>query len=210
MVDNFWVTLWYFDRMGAIVTQPFDFAEEPWKLALVTLALGRCTPAQAGFEPLILQPSGDTTTDLLSFDRPISTVVRAEIVLPRDLTKPSKEDPPFVITAPPLYVYRGVVGRGSIVYPVTALTGPFQNHESVAKWSWPLAAVRMREHELISRLRKLVPSMQQHLPEVIEHREYSVEELGLPRCKIGSGEEISRYEARQLTIIILPRYKHLW
>ena len=111
MVDNFWVTLWYFDRMGAIVTQPFDFAEEPWKLALVTLALGRCTPAQAGFEPLILQPSGDATTDLPSFDRPISTIVGAEIVLPRDLAKPSKQDPRFAITAPPLYVYRGVVGR---------------------------------------------------------------------------------------------------
>ncbi|KAJ8688768.1 hypothetical protein PTI98_013520 [Pleurotus ostreatus] len=209
IVDHFWVTLWYFDRMGAIVTQPFDFAEEPWKLALVTLALGRCTPAQAGFEPLILQPSGDATTDLPPFDRPISTVVGAEIVLPRDLAKPSKENPRFVITAPPLYVYRGVVGRGSTVYPVTALTGPFQKHELVAKWSWPLEA-RMREHELISRLRKLVPFMQQHLPEVIEHREYSMDELNLPRCKIGSGEATSRYEARQLTIIILPRYKHLW
>ncbi|KAF9492578.1 hypothetical protein BDN71DRAFT_1509366 [Pleurotus eryngii] len=209
MVDNFWVTLWYFDRMGAIVTQPFDFAEEPWKLALVTLALGRCTPTQAGFEPLILQPSGDTATDLPSFDRPISTVVGAEIMLPRDLTKPSKEDPRFAITAPPLYVYRGVVGRGSIVYPVTALGGRFKNHDLVAKWSWPLE-VRRREHELIGRLRKLGPFMQQHLPEVIEHREYSMDELDLPRCKIGSGEETSRYEARQLTIVILPRYNPLW
>ncbi|KDQ22445.1 hypothetical protein PLEOSDRAFT_163343 [Pleurotus ostreatus PC15] len=195
MVDNFWVTLWYFDRMGAIVTQPFDFAEEPWKLALVTLALGRCTPAQAGFEPLILQPSGDATTDLPPFNCPISTVVGAEIMLPRDLTKTSKEDPRFVITAPPLYVYRGVVGRGSTVYPVTALSGRLKNHELVAKWSWPLASLIY---------------MRQHLPEVIEHREYSMNELDLPRCKIGSGEESLRHEARKLTIDILPRYKHLW
>ncbi|KAF9493208.1 hypothetical protein BDN71DRAFT_1115007 [Pleurotus eryngii] len=198
MVDNFWVTLWC-----------FDFAEEPWKLALVTLALARCTPTQAVFEPLILEPSGDTTTDFPLFDRPISTVVGAEIVLPRDLAKPSKADPRFVISAPPLYVYRGVVGRGSIVYPVTAFSGRFKHHELVAKWSWPLA-VRTREHGLIDRLRRLVPFMRQHLPEVLEHREYSMEELDLPRCKIGSGEETSRYEARQLTIIILPRYKHLW
>ncbi|KAF9492573.1 hypothetical protein BDN71DRAFT_1473715 [Pleurotus eryngii] len=209
MVDNFWVTLWYFDCMGAIVTQPFDFAEEPWKLALVALALGRCTPTQAGFEPLILQPSGDTATGLPSFDRPISTVVGAEIVLPRDIAKPSKQDPRFVITAPPLYVYRGVVGRGSIVYPATALSGLFKNHQLVAKWSWPLT-VRKREHNLIDRLPKSVPLMQQHLPEVLEHREYSMEELGLARCKIGSGGETSRYEARKLTIVILPRYKHLW
>ncbi|KAF4563744.1 hypothetical protein EYR36_002985 [Pleurotus pulmonarius] len=209
MVDNFWVTFWYFDRMGAIVTQPFDFAEEPWKLALVTLALGRCTPAQAGFEPLILQPNGDATTDLPSFDRPINTVVGAEIVLPCDIAKPSKQDPRFVITAPPLYVYRGVVGRGSIVYPVKAFSGQFQNRELVAKWSWPLA-VRKREHELIDRLRKLVPSMRQHLPEVIEHREYSMNEVNLPRYKMGSGEESLGHEARKLTIVILPRYKHLW
>ncbi|KAF4563751.1 hypothetical protein EYR36_002992 [Pleurotus pulmonarius] len=104
---------------------------------------------------------------------------RAEIVLPRDIAKPSKQDPRFIITAPPLYVYRGVVGRGSIVYPVMALSGVFQNRELVAKWSWPLA-VRKREHELIDRLRRLVPFMQQHLPEVLEHREYSMEELGLP------------------------------
>ncbi|KAF4580398.1 hypothetical protein EYR40_003114 [Pleurotus pulmonarius] len=139
-----------------------------------TVLESRVTP------PVHSEASGDATTDLPSFDRPINTVVGAEIVLPCDIAKPSKQDPRFVITAPPLYVYRGVVGRGSIVYPVRALNDLSQNRELVAKWSWPLA-VRKREHELIDLLRRLVPFMQQHLPEVLEHKEYSMEELGLPR-----------------------------
>ncbi|KAF4563742.1 hypothetical protein EYR36_002983 [Pleurotus pulmonarius] len=110
--------------------------------------------------PVPSGPSDDATSDLPSFDRPINTVVGAEIRLPHDIAKPSKQDPRFIIAAPPLYVYRG-------------------NRELVAKWSWPLA-VRKREHKLIDCLRKSVPFMQQHLPEVLEHREYSMEELGLP------------------------------
>ncbi|KAF7421075.1 hypothetical protein PC9H_011595 [Pleurotus ostreatus] len=144
------VALHYYDRMGAIYTQPFKFDEEPWKLALFALAIGQCDPAQAGFEPLVA-PNTDT---LLS--QPLFSVKNAILRLPKynsskDSAYEGDDDKVignkvkgeaavekvwshFKITGDPLYVSGSLTGRGSHVLPGDLVEeSPAQDHsEGVA------------------------------------------------------------------------------
>ncbi|KAF7421107.1 hypothetical protein PC9H_011627 [Pleurotus ostreatus] len=115
------VRVHYYDRIGTIVTKKFNFAEEPSKLAMLALALAKCDMAHAGFEPLISSgprlglplsapPSSmkDTVLRLPTCDSAGATFVK-------DLGQGLYSD--FEITGDPLYVFRGVSGRGSHILP---------------------------------------------------------------------------------------------
>ncbi|KAF7421086.1 hypothetical protein PC9H_011606 [Pleurotus ostreatus] len=122
------VALHYYDRVGAIFTKPFKFDEEPWKLALVALAIGGCDLVQAGFEPLVAS-SLDT-----ALSQPLLSLKNAILRLPKDDSNKDGSDKVigdkvkgetviekvwshFKITGEPLYVYGGLTGRGSHVLP---------------------------------------------------------------------------------------------
>lgn len=55
-IDDDIVTLWYYDRMGAVRSKPFDFVREPNKLLAVVIALASATVTNFGFEPMICTP----------------------------------------------------------------------------------------------------------------------------------------------------------
>ncbi|KAF7421119.1 hypothetical protein PC9H_011639 [Pleurotus ostreatus] len=124
------VALHYYDRVGAIFTQPFKFDEEPWKLALFALAIGQCNLVQAGFEPLV---ASNTNTTL---SQPLYSLKDAILQVPEGEGKEGKAQggdlndgiefvdklgqgvySHFEITGDPLYVYGGLTGRGSHVLP---------------------------------------------------------------------------------------------
>ncbi|KAL4257019.1 Protein kinase domain-containing protein [Pleurotus pulmonarius] len=126
------VVLHYYDRMGAIFTEPFKFDKEPWKLALFALAIGQCDLVQAGFEPLIASDIDTTLSEpLISLKNTIlrlpkgsnegiakeggnneagSDKAKSEAVVEKVWSH-------FKITGDPLYVYGGLTGRGSHVLP---------------------------------------------------------------------------------------------
>lgn len=111
----------YYDRIGAIITKKFNFAEEPGKLAMLALALAKCDMPHAGFEPLI--SSGPRLG--LPLSAPLSSMKDTVLQLPtcdgagatyvKDLGQGLYSH--FEITGDPLYVFRGVSGRGSHILP---------------------------------------------------------------------------------------------
>ncbi|KAG6842191.1 hypothetical protein H0H93_004116, partial [Arthromyces matolae] len=52
-IDEFQITLWYFDRTCVLRSEPFDFKKEPEILALVVYALSVCDDKHAGFDPYL-------------------------------------------------------------------------------------------------------------------------------------------------------------
>ncbi|KDQ23778.1 hypothetical protein PLEOSDRAFT_1108264 [Pleurotus ostreatus PC15] len=112
-------TVWvhYYDRIGAIFTEEFDFSKDPQKLAMVALALAKCDVVQAGFEPLI-SPSLDSP-----LSAPLVSMDGAFLRLPAcddDACATYMKDhlySHFQISGNPLYVYQGLNGRGSLVLP---------------------------------------------------------------------------------------------
>ncbi|KAI0929585.1 hypothetical protein AcV7_005079 [Taiwanofungus camphoratus] len=58
MIDNTIVTLWYGDRMGIVLSKPFDFMEEPHMLLLAIAAITSANHAHLGICPFLKFPSG--------------------------------------------------------------------------------------------------------------------------------------------------------
>jgi hypothetical protein len=220
-IDKFDVSLWYFDRMGAIRTAAFKFDMAPQLLALVVFALSNCDPVHAGFDPNIIPPTSiDPSTNKeagnLKLERPLTTMYGAHLVLPFITSSPIASDANheirYLIEGNPLYAYRGLVGRGTMVYPVKH-TG---SHEPLAtdlvvKLSWPVAH-RPREDHIIAKLRRDVPEMRDHLPDLKFSATYATDDkiVSLPRTRIPSLPSPPMIEGRVFTVLVTSRYQKLW
>ncbi|EIM84743.1 uncharacterized protein STEHIDRAFT_140323 [Stereum hirsutum FP-91666 SS1] len=64
--DDF-ITLWYFDRMGAIRSRGFRISEYPEFILYIAVAIARASLKDFGFEPMIVPAEGST------FPRPVGT-----------------------------------------------------------------------------------------------------------------------------------------
>ncbi|KAJ8690691.1 hypothetical protein PTI98_012097 [Pleurotus ostreatus] len=133
-------TVWvhYYDRIGAIFTEEFDFSKDPQKLAMVALALAKCDVVQAGFEPLI-SPSPDSplSAPLVSLDGAFLHLPVRDDDAGATYVKGFENDlySHFEISGNPLYTYQGLNGRGSLVLPgrpIQAVKGSGTQPEQVA------------------------------------------------------------------------------
>jgi hypothetical protein len=205
-IDNFKVSLWYYDRACIIRTKNFDLKEEPLILALILFAISECGRLKtAGFDPY-LRP--DPTLAPPTNDRPLSAVVGSRMVFP-DGPRP---DAQFQIKSI-LYQYRGLIGRGTMVYAVTRIyDGGRKERNQALKMGWPVA-IRPKEASIIEDLRKAIPAWKDHLPELYFTKTMTAKELNLPRvgllaglsCKDGLG-----LEDRDLHILAMKKYQKLW
>ncbi|KAF7421077.1 hypothetical protein PC9H_011597 [Pleurotus ostreatus] len=233
------VTLHYYDRMGAILTQPFKFDEEPWKLALVALAIGQCNLAHAGFEPLVAS-NLDT-----ALSQPLYSLQNAILKIPNDNSNRINNDSievvdnlgrgiysHFQITGNPLYIYGGLTGKGSHVLPgymVKMIGGaPSQDDGDfrdaakelalqvnskdtmVVKLSWPLERRPCLEARTINALVNKIPWMKRHLPKVHCALTFKGKSTGLPRHLFHDMNVAHGLEQRYFTLLFSDRYKHLW
>ncbi|KAJ8487171.1 hypothetical protein ONZ45_g14434 [Pleurotus djamor] len=214
-VDAFEMTLWYFDRLGAIHTQPFNFLadENRGSLALLVAGLTRCNAAQAGFEPLINEPGSITASPSTHIPFvPAPSYDKAEIVVPKSITKTSVHDLRYRIMGDePLYAYRGTVGRGTIVYVVKALKGRKHDRELAIKFSLPSLDQQTLESSMVRKLRTCegLRGMRKHLPKIIQARVFSMRHMFYPRFSMDLGS-MAREETRRMTILVFPKYHHLW
>ncbi|KAJ8463464.1 hypothetical protein ONZ45_g17571 [Pleurotus djamor] len=211
-VDDFQMTLWYFDRIGAIHTQPFNFVspENRGSLALLIAGMARCTYTQAGFDTLINAPRSPPLCREPFVPNP--SYANAEIVIPKSIKSPSAEDMRYrIIGDDPLYGYRGTVGRGTTVYAVKALKGTKQDRDLVVKFSLPSMERPILEASMIRKLRTCegLRKMRKHLPKIMQARVFSLRHMFYPRYSMNLAE-MAREEARRLTVLVMPRYKHLW
>ncbi|TFY77688.1 hypothetical protein EWM64_g6322 [Hericium alpestre] len=139
------MSLWYFDRIGAIKTEEFDIQSEvdQEKLVLVAHALHCCDRNHFGYEPLLKEPTpsvAPTTVDNATLTLPGSEVADC-------YGKPVAGDISFTVKGNALHVQYGIVGRGTVVLRVEpwGVEGfSKKNRDLVAKLSWPWPRARQR------------------------------------------------------------------
>ncbi len=208
LVDRFSISLWYYDRATVAHTVPFNFEDQPHMLAMVLYALCECTPRQAGFDPFIIPASEPCPSDIDQlFETPInpkqSKGDQVVLVLGDQMIKS------FRITGDRLFANRGLLGRGTIVFPVEEIDGDEDGEDAdlVLKLIWP-DNQRKREADVICQLREAIPDMTQHLPDVMCSADMTAEQVRLPRHLLGI-DVVPNLE-RCFHAFVMSRYKALW
>ncbi|KAG6847845.1 hypothetical protein H0H93_005563 [Arthromyces matolae] len=204
-IDRYDISLWYFDRACALRTVRFNFETEPHYLALVLYAMNVCDDKHAGFDlhfvlPALPQP-GETT--------PLHDhIVGSEISLPLNEKYPGKGRYRIEET---LYAYRGLLGRGTMVYRATPLLDMDPECEpEVLKIFWPVLT-RPLEATIIEDLHKALPEKwREHIPEVTYSTTFTAAELKLPRVELLDSSVLETLEDRQQHVLGMKVKKKLW
>ncbi|KAG6835081.1 hypothetical protein H0H93_005028 [Arthromyces matolae] len=204
-IDRYDISLWYFDRACALRTVRFNFQTEPHYLALVLYAMNVCDDKRAGFDPHFVLPAlpqpGETT--------PLHDhIVGSEISLPLNEKYPGKDKYRIEET---LYAYRGLLGRGTMVYRATPLLDVDPECEpEVLKIFWPVLT-RPLEATIIEDLHKALPEKwREHIPEVTYSTTLTAAELELPRLKLMDSSALASLEDRQQHVLAMKVKNKLW
>ncbi|TFY78117.1 hypothetical protein EWM64_g5894 [Hericium alpestre] len=203
------MSLWYFDRIGAIKTEEFDIQSEAdqEKLVLVAHALHCCDRDHFGYEPLLRDPTPCVAP---------TSVVDAILTLPDGKVQDSNGDAlagdlSFKVTGKALHVQYGIVGRGTVVLPVVPQdVEKFGDDELVAKLSWPVATRPAEDTLLRTILEKVPKKWQRHLPDLFFSATFDADALSLPRSSLKSKSKESQLpEQRVLRILVCGHVYHL-
>ncbi|KAF8631960.1 hypothetical protein AX15_002097 [Amanita polypyramis BW_CC] len=205
-LDGLYVSLWYYDRTYVVRTAKFNFIESPDFLALVLYAISSCDSRHGGFDPFILPMSSSPPPFVGCLPEYLPSIDQrfGEQIVIRPSDGPMKR---FKLTGGLLYAYRGLLGRGTMVFPVTPLEKDDSPRHQVVKISWPNVQ-RKREAELIKCLRETISEMVAHLPNVTCCVALSAEELQLPRVKMGIS--VPEDCERELHMMAMESCRALW
>ncbi|PCH43915.1 hypothetical protein WOLCODRAFT_138673 [Wolfiporia cocos MD-104 SS10] len=211
MVREMTIKLWYADRMGIIISEPFHIVEQSELLLYAATALGHADLHRLGI------------CHLMRFDVPngkFETFEGAELVLEGRNVRDAKgevisERLEFDVTATgedDIYTEFGIVGRGTTVVPIRAkgyAATLFGDAELVAKIAWPVSRTNRVETTTIMTIRTTLaakrPTMLDHIVDLKCSLSMTIDELGLPRAYMGTrvlGERVFR-------TIIMQRYAPL-
>ncbi|KAG5640981.1 hypothetical protein DXG03_006462 [Asterophora parasitica] len=200
------------------------------RVILILYALHTCRDSEkAGFDPnLTLPPRAERSQRPSKKKTPkhYQDVLGAVITLPAPIPLPSDIKIPDDIRLPTLgnvlgdhctiletlFAYRGLIGRGTMVYKVAPPPTPACPNPDLlaAKFSWPLR-VRQLEAFTIERLReRLPPKWHEHIPEVVAWTIRTAEQLELPRVELLKVHPIAGFEDRILHAIVMKLYGKLW
>ncbi|KAG5637219.1 hypothetical protein H0H81_005382, partial [Sphagnurus paluster] len=215
LIDRYEVSLWYYDRACIIRSEEFNFDSDPNKLAIMLYAMSNCTAKQAGFDPHLSLPV-DLPQRAQKLPDFWQDVIDATFSFPA-ATSPqnaSKSKPtvssPLLRIIETIFSYRGLIGRGTMVYRVAPIVkGVESNEHEALKISWPLCS-RHLEATTIQTLVEKIPEWKDHLPEVIASATLTAEELELPRVELLKLCSIERFEDRWLHMLLMKLYGKLW
>ncbi|KJA14326.1 hypothetical protein HYPSUDRAFT_447249 [Hypholoma sublateritium FD-334 SS-4] len=117
LIEEYWATIWYFDRTAVQRTTTFNFSTEEGMLSLglALFALSQCTMKQAGFDPylhkLIAPQPGQSITErsVLPLLKPSGSVKEKCYMFP---ISGSSSDQQYIFPLVDyIYKYSGIVGR---------------------------------------------------------------------------------------------------
>ncbi|KAG5638901.1 hypothetical protein H0H81_008961 [Sphagnurus paluster] len=199
-IDRFKVSLWYYDRACIIRSEFFDFELEPGKLAAVLYAIFTCDDKHAGFDPYMSFPPS-----LPRIPQHQQDIIGGEISLPL----PNGHAGPRFRIKNVLFAYRGLIGRGTMVYQVTPVVDGVDTEDQALKISWP-SRNRCLEADTIKILREKIPQWKDHLPDVSSSVTLTAEELELPRVQLLKQCSIEKFEDRYLHMMVMTLYNNLW
>ena len=212
-IDKFIVSLWYYDRTCVVRTVNFDFRNEIGMFALVLYGMSQCNRSTAGFDPFLLFPDLNPAAPAPSVKRSVrDRMVGSHFIFPSDgQTDTSKPSHVKFRVKDTLSQYRGLIGRGTMVYSVSRVHEDKPDEDDrVLKISWPLT-VRTREATTLATLLQAIPEWKDHLPEVHFSSTYTAERLGLPRFELlKSHPGKDKLEDRELHVLGMSLYKKLW
>jgi hypothetical protein len=168
--------------------------------------MSNCDTTRAGFDPFLYP---DPTVAAPSSNAPVTKIVGAHFVLPPD-GQTATADVRFCIKSI-LSEYRGLIGRGTMVYQVSRIHGDGRlDDDQVLKLSWPVV-LRTREATTIETLLRVIPEWKDHLPQVHFSATYTAEHLKLPRFELLKfHSEKEKLEDRALHVLGMSLYKKLW
>ncbi|THU88894.1 hypothetical protein K435DRAFT_865835 [Dendrothele bispora CBS 962.96] len=210
-IDKEFVTLWYYDRMGAIISSSFNFLEEPKLLGLVLYALNQSNPSHSGYNRFLRRRESSTSS---SNQLPPDSIKNARFEFPPHYSSSETKGSTrvFDVVDKPLYAYSDIVGRGSGVYPVSeVLPDGSLVPDLVIKFSWP-STKRLNEVTLLTHLRDECPELRPYVPELIFSAKYdSGVDLQLPRFGIRPAANWKQegLELRDLVVLVTRKYQHL-
>ncbi|KAG6917057.1 hypothetical protein DXG01_004029 [Tephrocybe rancida] len=204
-IDQFNVSLWYYDRSCALRSKIFNFMESPAELALVLYALSACDDKHAGFDPH-LSVCRSLSEPTNKKDPNWQEVVGSEFNFPASTDYPGRGN--YLINET-LFRYNGLIGRGTMVYAVTPQLDKPAEIEAL-KICWP-HLTRSLEGDILQHLRDKLPAQwADHIPEVTFSATLSAEELQLPRIDLLNISRPLNFEDRQLHVLNMKLYRKLW
>lgn len=185
------MTLHYYDPMGSIRSVPFNIIKRSEDLLLVIWAMCNRLRTQAGFNPFQYNTAGEWKESQFVFD-----------------DCDTKEEHVSVATDEPLFISGELLGRRTLVLPVTDALGRIL----VLKLAWILCDSSVPETELIKEILRSAPEIRKHLPDLQFSRVYDSDtDLHLPRFALPPLEDEREYcWKRDLLITVTTRYHHLW
>jgi hypothetical protein len=167
-----------------------------------------CTLRKAGFDPFIIPATKTCPSDIFELFKIPPSATQSEgdqvVLVPKDGIIMR-----FRITGEKLFANRCLLGRGTHVFPVEAIDGnkAVTDAQKVLKMIWP-DDQRIREADVIRKLREAIPEMAQHLPDVMCSSNISASDLDLPRCLLGI--KVAGDLERCFHAFVMSRYKALW
>ena len=206
-IHRFNISLWYYDRAIVARTVDFNFETQPEMLALVLYALFTCDSRHAGFDPFIIPASHPCPSHINQLFEASTSIGQSEgdqiVLISKDGSVKR-----YKITGKRLFANRCLVGRGTVVFPVsTTDESDVTDEQQVVKISWP-DEKRVKEAAVIGKLRKAISEMARHLPDVASFLDMTADQLHLPRhlLNITVTEDLDR----RLHVMAMKRYKALW
>ncbi|KAK0185044.1 hypothetical protein F5146DRAFT_1144760 [Armillaria mellea] len=185
------MTLHYYDPMGPIRSVPFNIIKRSEDLLLVIWAMCNRLRTQAGFNPFKYNTTGEWKESQSVFE-----------------DCDTKEERVFVTTDEPLFISGELLGRRTLVLPVTDALGRIL----VLKFAWVLCNSSVSETEIIKEILRLAPEIKKHLPDLQFSCVYDSDtDLRLPLFALPPLEDEQEYcWRRDLLITVTTRYHHLW
>lgn len=201
LVEKSTVRLWYCDRMGLIISEPFNFIEKPHLLALLSIAILTADLESLGLCPYLHFPESNYTSfDGATFK--LDTALDANGDEIAGGVEFNVRDTERV----KLHNGLGAVGRGTTVFPVEiprALTARLGADNVMTKVAWPFKG-RPAEASYIRIIRrKLENDLEgrkylRHITDLRCSLEQTAAQIGLPRVAMSyapfteEGERICR------------------
>ncbi|KAH6901571.1 hypothetical protein BKA70DRAFT_1568397 [Coprinopsis sp. MPI-PUGE-AT-0042] len=234
-INNYNITLFYYDRMLVLQSKTFNFLEDTAAFALAVYGMYLSDRQNRGANPFlrpwsILTPPKDITDEMkedLAF--PIEDMVGAFFEFPLRPTAmlvvdgklspvvldPLNKSPDYIsfkindIVHAPI----GLIGRATGVYGCQP-TLPHQiappiNFSVGLKLSFQSRLRKVSEQDIVATLLERISPWKDHLPEIVYSDKFSAEDLALPWAVL-SLPELQGMDLRDLHVIASRLYQPIW
>lgn len=209
-VNGTQMTLWYADRVGVVLSAPFDLFQQPELLVLVLAALGSADLTKLGFNPFF------------EFPDPAFRPYGERMVLPADLVHDAEgaligKDLTFLIdysrNAGGMRLNDSTIGQSTSIYAIKAAGKArvlFGAGDLAVKVFWPPSSEKVSEHAKLAvvrrRMREKAPRYLRYVTDLKCWVSQNITEHQLPRAFM---KRLPHSRERVFSLLVLKAYMQL-